>query len=82
MHVLRLLPPTHRCVLRCAVWFTGKIYAADLTGPLAGKQVSDLIDYIKNGQAYVSAKGAARGLQCVFLRARAWDSDILRWLPP
>ncbi len=40
--------------LPCAVWFTGKIYAADLTGPLAGKHVSDLLDYIKNGQAYVS----------------------------
>ncbi|GAB4814368.1 hypothetical protein N2152v2_001414 [Parachlorella kessleri] len=49
------------------VWFTGKIYAADLTGPLAGKHVSDLLDYIKNGQAYVNVhtqawpEGAIRG---------------------
>ena len=69
MYVLRLPPVTTVLCVSCAVWFSGKIYASDLTGPLAGKQVSDLIDYIKNGQAYVSTKGAVRGLQCVVLLA-------------
>jgi hypothetical protein len=32
----------------------GKITSSDLQGPLAGKQISDLVDIIKNGQAYVN----------------------------
>jgi hypothetical protein len=32
----------------------GKITSSDLQGPLAGKQVSDLVNIIKNGQAYVN----------------------------
>jgi hypothetical protein len=32
----------------------GKITSSDLQGPLAGKQLSDLVDIIKNGQAYVN----------------------------
>jgi CHRD domain len=32
----------------------GKITSTDLQGPLAGKQISDLVNIIKNGQAYVN----------------------------
>jgi hypothetical protein len=32
----------------------GKITSADLEGPLAGKQMSDLVDIMKNGGAYVN----------------------------
>jgi hypothetical protein len=32
----------------------GKITSSDLQGPLAGKQISDLTNIIKNGQAYVN----------------------------
>jgi hypothetical protein len=32
----------------------GKITSSDLQGPLAGKQISDLVDLIKNGQAYAN----------------------------
>lgn len=32
----------------------GKITSSDLQGPLAGKQISDLVDIINNGQAYVN----------------------------
>jgi hypothetical protein len=32
----------------------GKITSSDLQGPLAGKQISDLVDIIKNGGAYVN----------------------------
>jgi hypothetical protein len=32
----------------------GKITSTDLQGPLAGKQISDLANIIKNGQAYVN----------------------------
>ena len=32
----------------------GKVTSSDLQGSLAGKQISDLVDIIKNGQAYVN----------------------------
>ena len=32
----------------------GKITSSDLKGPLAGKQISDLVDLMKNGGAYVN----------------------------
>ena len=32
----------------------GKIISSDLQGPLAGKQISDLVDLMKNGGAYVN----------------------------
>jgi CHRD domain len=32
----------------------GKITSSDLQGQLAGKQISDLVDIINNGQAYVN----------------------------
>jgi hypothetical protein len=32
----------------------GKITSSDLQGPLAGMQISDLVDIINNGQAYVN----------------------------
>ena len=32
----------------------GKITSSDLQGPLAGKQISDLVDLMKNGGAYVN----------------------------
>ncbi|HET7391784.1 MAG TPA: CHRD domain-containing protein, partial [Nitrososphaeraceae archaeon] len=32
----------------------GKIASSDLQGPLAGKQISDLVDFMKNGGAYVN----------------------------
>jgi hypothetical protein len=32
----------------------GKIISSDLKGPLAGKQISDLVDLMKNGGAYVN----------------------------
>src|ERR671934_1995235 len=32
----------------------GKITSSDLQGPLAGKQISDLVNIMKNGQAYVN----------------------------
>jgi hypothetical protein len=32
----------------------GKITSSDLQGPLAGKQISDLVNIIKSGQAYVN----------------------------
>jgi hypothetical protein len=32
----------------------GKITSADLEGPLAGKQMSDLVNIMKNGGAYVN----------------------------
>jgi hypothetical protein len=32
----------------------GKITSADLQGPLAGKQMSDLVNIMKNGGAYVN----------------------------
>jgi flagellar biosynthesis/type III secretory pathway M-ring protein FliF/YscJ len=32
----------------------GKITSSDLQGPLAGKQMSDLVDLMKNGQAYAN----------------------------
>jgi hypothetical protein len=32
----------------------GKITASDLQGPFAGKQISDLVDLIKGGEAYVN----------------------------
>lgn len=32
----------------------GKIASSDLQGPLAGKQISDLVDIMKNGGAYVN----------------------------
>ncbi len=32
----------------------GKITSSDLQGPLAGKQISDLVDLMKNGQAYAN----------------------------
>jgi hypothetical protein len=32
----------------------GKITSSDLHGPLAGKQISDLVDLMKNGGAYVN----------------------------
>ena len=32
----------------------GKFIAADLKGPLAGKTLSDLVNMIKNGDAYVN----------------------------
>jgi hypothetical protein len=32
----------------------GKITSSDLQGPLAGKQISDLVDIVNNGQAYVN----------------------------
>ena len=32
----------------------GKITSTDLQGPLAGKQISDLVNIIKNGRAYVN----------------------------
>ena len=32
----------------------GKITSSDLQGPVAGKQISDLVDLIKNGQAYAN----------------------------
>jgi hypothetical protein len=32
----------------------GKITSFDLQGPLAGKQISDLVDLMKNGQAYAN----------------------------
>jgi hypothetical protein len=33
----------------------GKITSSDLQGPLAGKQISDLVNIMKNGGAYVNA---------------------------
>jgi hypothetical protein len=33
----------------------GKIASSDLQGPLAGKQISDLVNIMKNGGAYVNA---------------------------
>jgi len=32
----------------------GKITSSDLQGPLAGKQMSDLVDLMKNGQSYAN----------------------------
>jgi CHRD domain len=32
----------------------GKITSSDLQGPVAGKQISDLVDLMKNGQAYAN----------------------------
>ena len=32
----------------------GKITSSDLKGPLAGKQISDLVDLTKSGGAYVN----------------------------
>jgi hypothetical protein len=32
----------------------GKITSSDLQGPLAGKQISDLVDLMKSGGAYVN----------------------------
>jgi CHRD domain len=32
----------------------GKITSSDLQGPLAGKQISDLVDLMKNGGAYTN----------------------------
>jgi hypothetical protein len=32
----------------------GKIASSDLQGPLAGKQISDLVDLMKNGGAYAN----------------------------
>jgi CHRD domain-containing protein len=32
----------------------GKVTSSDLQGSLVGKQISDLVDIIKNGQAYVN----------------------------
>jgi CHRD domain len=32
----------------------GKITSSDLQGPLAGKDISDLVDIIKNGQTYLN----------------------------
>ena len=32
----------------------GKITSSDLQGPLAGKQISDLVNIMKNGGAYVN----------------------------
>ena len=32
----------------------GTITSSDLKGPLAGKQISDLVNIIKGGQAYVN----------------------------
>jgi hypothetical protein len=32
----------------------GKITSSDLEGPLAGKQIADLVDIMRNGGAYVN----------------------------
>jgi hypothetical protein len=32
----------------------GKVTSSDLQGPLAGKQISDLVDLMKNGGAYAN----------------------------
>ena len=42
----------------------GKITSSDLKGPLAGKQISDLVDLMKNGKVYVNVQnqiGQIRG---------------------